>query len=245
MEADAPTDEPAISADAAEKSPVTALLELLRKKNPGRVIDIFRKMDDDLSGTIDKKEWRFGVATLLGKEKEVPSVELVDALFDQIDRNGSGELELKELDGVFRLGLVHGIQLDKKLQVGGAGEIVLSAKTLHAARTADDLGPKATLKVDLAASADMAPDEALRAALNANAVRVIDLFRDWDVNEDGMIGRSEFVRGVTLLGLPGGEESAKELFDSWDVDESGALEIRELNRMLRRGQELQGAASMA
>ena len=56
------------------------------------------------------------------------------------------------------------------------------------------------MKVDLAGK-DIPPDEALRQALNENAVRVIDLFRDWDVNNDGMVSRKEFVQGVSLLGL--------------------------------------------
>ena len=38
--------------------------------------------------------------------------------------------------------------------------------------------------------------EQLRAILNANAVRVIDLFRDWDEDESGRIDRTEFRKGL-------------------------------------------------
>ena len=226
-----------------EKTPEDKLLDELRAANPGRVIDAFRKMDDDLSGSIDEREFRNGILFLLPKQTERPTKEVIDALFKRIDTDNSTRIELKELDKVLRLGLVHGIELDSKLQAGGAGEIVLKAKTAIRTRTAEDLGPRATMKVDLAGK-DIPPDEALRQALNENAVRVIDLFRDWDVNNDGMVSRKEFVQGVSLLGLPGGDVAAT-LFDTWDTDQSGKLDLRELNRVLRRGVEFAGAASLA
>ena len=91
-------------------------------------------------------------------------------------------------------------------------------------------------------TADVAVARALRAELQRQAVRVIDLFRDWDLNGDGVVSRREFVRGVGVLGLPGGDGAAGLLFDSWDADLSGTLEIREINHVLRRGQEMAGAA---
>ena len=66
--------------------------------------------------------------------------------------------------------------------------------------------------------------QVLRTALSENAVRVIDLFRDWDVNGDGAVSFKEFVMGVTLLGFPG-DRAAAMLFREWDSDGSGSLHV--------------------
>ena len=66
-------------------------------------------------------------------------------------------------------------------------------------------------------------------------MRVIELFRDMDLDGDGLIDRKEFRRGMTALGLDVPRAMVDALFDSWDPDGSGSIDQRELNKMLRRG----------
>ena len=80
--------------------------------------------------------------------------------------------------------------------------------------------------------------EQLRDVLTANAVRVIDLFREWDEDQDGTVSKKEFRRAMPLLGLEVPRAEVDALFDSWDPDGSGSLEIPELNKVLRRGAEV-------
>ena len=63
---------------------------------------------------------------------------------------------------MLRAGLAHNIRLDEKLQVGAAGSIVLSAKNAISKRT--EAGHRALLKVNLDATQDATPAEALREA---------------------------------------------------------------------------------
>lgn len=224
--------------------------ELLRRLRilPGRVIDAFRVMDDDMTGTIDKKEFRLGVVALLTRRRTdvPPSDDVVDELFSRIDADGSGDIDLKELDKALRLGLAKGIELDKKLQVGGAGKIELQAKnaTQVKRRKADQLTVKAVLEMRAIREGFQRPEDALRIALSENSVRVIDLFRDWDTNGDGMIDKVEFIRGIKHFGFPGGETAAA-IFDEWDTNRSGALTFNELNSVLRRGVEFRGGGWLA
>uniref|UniRef100_A0A7S3BR19 EF-hand domain-containing protein n=1 Tax=Haptolina ericina TaxID=156174 RepID=A0A7S3BR19_9EUKA len=74
----------------------------------------------------------------------------------------------------------------------------------------------------------------LREALTANAVRVIDLFREWDEDGDGVIDKLEFRRALPMLGLHAPLETVDALFDSFDLDGSGTIGFKELNRLLRR-----------
>ena len=81
--------------------------------------------------------------------------------------------------------------------------------------------------------------EQLREVLTANAVRVIDLFREWDEDQDGTVSKKEFRRAMPLLGLEVPRAEVDALFDSWDPDGSGSLTLKELDKKLRRGAEVQ------
>ena len=76
-------------------------------ENAVRVIDLFKERDENGAGTVSKKEFRRAMP-LLGLE--VPRAE-VDALFDSWDPDGSGSLEIPELNKVLRRGAE--VPLDK------------------------------------------------------------------------------------------------------------------------------------
>jgi Ca2+-binding EF-hand superfamily protein len=75
--------------------------------------------------------------------------------------------------------------------------------------------------------------EQLRDALSQNAVRVIDLFREWDEDGSGTVSKKEFRKAMPMLGLDVPAEDVDALFDSWDPDGSGMLELNELTRVLK------------
>ena len=213
---------------ASDKSVAEQLRDTLSAQAV-RVIDLFREWDEDQDGTVSKKEFRKAMPMLgLG---EVPRSE-IDALFDEWDPDGSGSLDLKELNKCLRRGAE--VQLDASMQAGAAGEITLKAATKHTIRK----GPtRATTirKIDLDEDSDKSYAQQLRDALTQQAVRVIDLFREWDEDGDGEVSKAEFRRAMPLLGLDVPREEIDKLFDEWDPDGSGTIELRELNTFLRRG----------
>ena len=77
--------------------------------------------------------------------------------------------------------------------------------------------------------------ELLISKLNANMGRVIDLFRAWDINENGEISKAEFRKGViATLGITPSREELAALFAFLDPDGSGTIDYRELDAKLRR-----------
>ena len=200
-----------------------------------RIIDLFREWDVDQSGDVTKKEFRKAMP-MLGLKGV--SKEEIDALFDSFDPDGSGSVEYKELNKLLRRG--GEVKLAKSLQAGGAGEIVLKAKVKTATRAGKlkAAGSKVLRGVQLVLAADdMRPISVqLRDALAANAVRVCDLLREWDLDGNGCVTKVEFRNAMPLLGLK--DVPKKEIdavFDSLDTDGGGQLEMKELERQLRRG----------
>ena len=73
----------------------------------------------------------------------------------------------------------------------------------------------------------------LKNALKKVSAKILDLFRSWDSNGDGVITRAEFHKAMPELGLNVSRVLIDELFSSWQNDEDGELAFSELVRILR------------
>lgn len=92
--------------------------------------------------------------------------------------------------------------------------------------------------IDLDEGPDAPPiSEQIKAALKANAGKVLDLFRSWDADGDGLVTRAEFHRAMTELGLEVPRSSIDDLFSQWDKDGGGSLGLKELTKILRAAPE--------
>ena len=75
----------------------------------------------------------------------------------------------------------------------------------------------------------------LRDALTQNFTRVMELFRDWDVDGNGTINKKEFRKAMNAIGVKVAVKELDALFESFDLDGGGLLEAKELGKVLRRG----------
>ena len=94
--------------------------------------------------------------------------------------------------------------------------------------------PVALSGVDLDEDSDKPIQDQLRDVLVNNAVRVIDLFKEWDEDGDGTVSKKEFRRAMPMLKFEAPRKAIDALFDSWDPDGSGYIEYKELNNLLKR-----------
>ena len=93
--------------------------------------------------------------------------------------------------------------------------------------------------VDEIDDAEKTVSQKLAAALRENSARVLDLFRQLDENDDGVISRSEFIQAFQqennlLEGVDVSTKHAAQLFDEWDADRSGTIEFDELRTLLKK-----------
>ena len=74
-------------------------------RSASRVIDLFRKWDEDGDGTVDKKEFR---KALRQCGFDAP-LDAMNELFEEMDSSGDGKVDFKEMNRVLRQGsAVHG-----------------------------------------------------------------------------------------------------------------------------------------
>ena len=191
----------------SDKSVADQLRDALSQSST-RVIELFRDWDTDGNGMVSKEEFHKAMG-LLGFN--VPA-EDIDILFDSWDPDGSGLLSLGELKQVLK---------DHK-----AAARISEYKAKEAKR-------KSLLRgFDIDEDSDKSVAEQLREALSKSAVRVIDLFNDWDTDGNGKISKEEFRKAMGLLGFNVPTEDIDALFDSWDPDGSGVLLLGELDKQL-------------
>ena len=181
-----------------------------------RVLDLLKSWDDDGSGDISKKEFRRAIKALGFdcRNREV------DAVFEEFDDDSSGRVDYKELN--------------RKLREYAGLQVVGKHKLRRVAggRKGAALGSSVKLDTSAGVSSRGVADE-LKKALRANAVRVIDLFRDWDEDGSGTVSKAEFFKIMPVLGVDAPKKVVSQVFDEFDEDGSGSIEYSELDKLLR------------
>ena len=96
-------------------------------------------------------------------------------------------------------------------------------------------GASAYLSSKIVPSADEATtvQDALRAALRENSVKVMDLFIEWDTDGDHTVSKAEFRKAMAALGFNHPRLHVDAVFESFDLDGSGSIDYKELNKSLK------------
>lgn len=96
-------------------------------------------------------------------------------------------------------------------------------------------GGRVALRQDESASVQ------LRRILKKHLLRLIDVFRRWDVDSSGDVDPDEFFEAIWALGYDVSRADSDALFDSLDADGGGTISYRELRNVLQGAQEREQA----
>ena len=72
----------------------------------------------------------------------------------------------------------------------------------------------------------------IKVALEKANIRTMELFRDWDADQNGSIDRKEFQTSMLALGIKATKEQLDGVFDRWDSDGNGAIDYDEFTKIL-------------
>ena len=160
---------------------------------------LFAQWDVDGDGLVSRLEFRRAMEVLgLGNEKSV-----IDALFDLMDYDDSGDITTAELG-----------QALAWAQSKGRTERILTSKPVK--------------PLGAVGEAERESGAALYEAMMQNSTKVIELFKFLDQNEDGAVSKKEFRRAPALLGIKMPATEVDALFDAFDADGLGILSFKEL-----------------
>ena len=186
-----------------------------------RVRDIMEQMDDDNSGTIDVAEFTKAIAEM---GFDAP-VEVINALFKSFDVDGSKTIEYSELHQL----LVKSYQAKPHLP-----PLQMKSKGLRAKRV-NKKDANLLQGLELGGSTD--PDyiaSEIRKRMKLEMMRVMDIFRQFDDDDSGVIDKTEFSKAIREMGCNASDKAITALFKSFDLDGSKVIEYQEMNKLLRR-----------
>ena len=209
---------------SANPEAVPGLIRAALDEKLMRVIDAFRQLDDDASGVIDGPEFGKGLCEMGLVAPEAA----IGAIFSSFDEDHSGLVTYEELDD-------HLLRSAKKhpklppLPLKAANPIALRKGTVSKKNASLLQG------LDLGAADPESIPGLIRDAMGNKLLRVIDVFRQLDDDNSGMIDGVEFAKGISEMGLVGASpEAIGALFASFDPDGNELLEYDELHEILVR-----------
>jgi len=219
---------------------VFSLCDRLMQTND-RVIDLFKKWDEDNSGEIDEREF-FRAVTALGFA--VPAT-VASKVFKSLDTDHSKSLKYAELAEMLKRRNVGAVASKQELLRYTPGGQQANRDTRGAKASARDSYNYVAVRTRaLPAEARIDPHspvpvmEQLGALLTANAQTVIRLFLDWDEDGNGAVDKAEFRRALQGLNYKAPTKTIDALFDSLDAEKTkgsaGFLEIEEINKGLAK-----------
>ena len=197
-----------------------------------KVADLLESWDTDGDDEVDVYEFRRAVRHLgfSGLNEEI------DAVFNEMDRDGSGTLSVREIElklegGAQPRGMKQQSLRDMSWRANNVDETQLAAAARDASRSISL--PHGVLADSEAAQEVRAV--ALLTFLSKNIRNVMHLFRKWDTDADGVLTQEEFTRAVEVLEFELQPGDLEVLWAMLDKDESGCIDYCELSKTIHDG----------
>ena len=203
-------------------------LGLLIMQRSIKVDALMKEWDINGDGSLSKHEFRVN-ARKLGITEHMAPIRELDALFDSLDEDGGGELDVTELARALKR--LRTMVSDVKGQYAYTAE---RAEVIRGVAETYDMAAHETL----AHESGIEKLEELRQGTVASRlgdllknrnIKVSDMAESWDKDKSGEVDLSEFKKGARDLGFTRESDvGLNEVFATLDKDGSGCLSIHEL-----------------
>ena len=169
----------------------------------------------------------------------------VDALFESLDDDKGGTLDIEELSKALFKFRQATANLEQQIQDTRSAAQLLhkrSEQCMSAAQTTRD-AEQADARLE-----ELRNNKSCGARLGAMLVqrnlKVADLVKQWDPSGDGDVDKDEFRQHVTSLGIDSTTEEIDALFASLDEDGGGSLDMHEIKMALKTLKDQSEKATM-
>ena len=175
----------------------------------------------------------------LGLSEKEASTKLIDAIYDEMDVDGSGLLDMGEFKKALKKMQADTTNVDQREGVQrrrATQKRALAQAFRDAMDETADYEKSVAMLAKLRASQDASSK--LGELIKSKGIKVSDLVRTWDEDETGagagVIDRREFRVHVRKVGLDATDAELDQLFDVLDDDGSEALDPKELPQAFSR-----------
>lgn len=223
-----------------QDQPLEAQIGVVLQRQNISQVELFGSWFKDGESPLFKREFRKNVAHLLGA---VPDPKKSDALFDALDTNQDGRLDLKDLKAIFKR--LHSAasnvgSLEERVSgiVGNLRSIAAEAETM--------LGEEEEIRRLTAELPKLMADQPLAVrlgeALAKKKMNVFDFRKSMDENNDDTVTRGEWIHAMSRVCQLskirfGDEEELGEIYDELDDDGNGNLDTEEMRVALKTLQQ--------
>ena len=214
-----------LTLNAETEDDVPNQLRVWMGKNLLRVRDVFQQLDDDENGKVDRAEFRKALREM-GCQAPGASI---DAVFKSFDLDGSKAIDYREMHRL----LVRSFQAHPTLE-----PLPAKARNAQQIRKARLRRQDSNLLQGLVIDDDDDVDAAcarICERMEAQLVRVIDVFRQLDDDGSGVVDRHEFEKGLREMGCRAPPAVVDELFMSFDLNGDWTIAYDELRTLVSRG----------
>ena len=194
-----------------------------------KIADLVRSWDPNGDGDISKMEFRQNVRKMLGSKVEVKEV---DKMFDELDADKGGSLDLAELRQAFKK-----LQDKAASAATSAGSVGEQAEFFRrradlARRSVEPVRAHEKAKKELTKLQD---NQSLGARIGSwlFGKQIATVIAKWDKSGDGNLDRAEFRENVQGLGMGASNIECDELFESLDSDGGGELDVSEIRKAFK------------
>ena len=187
---------------------------------------------------ISKMEFRQNVRKVLDKT----NTKDIDALFEEMDDDGGGSLDVEELQSALK-----DFQAKAATAAAASNSVMEGLDFIRSKVASVQECLNATLTFENGQQqleylrTNSKVDAELGRHLLAKTIKITELVNRWDSNGNGTIERDEFRYHVCNLGIVSEPEDIDELFDRLDDDSNGSLDLDEMKQALKTLQDAAAA----
>ena len=195
------------------------------------IVDLMREWDPNRDGTITKMEFRQNLRAMLPDDK--PDVKECDKLFDMLDADRSGEMDINELKMALKRFQEKATEFAEQAISVHANAGKYRERAVRAEKVALQTAESEQSVKDLETMSKKSVGAQLGGILIKKGLKVGDLVATWGTST-GQISKEDFRKHVTALGLQAPPTDVDELFDDLDDDLGGFLDQFEVRAALKR-----------